>query len=175
MRHKIGKLVKGPNIMGRIVSRLTPSKWVSGTMCSIVCIDGYCYIELESKLRFIRENFPSLRKLKKKNRRNVRYPPILTNTDLDYVMMFQYTTSIVCEGDDIRLKNPNIKDHNPKTRRIRNGVIATTYNAYKPIRVTGTNWEYRIGIVNEDIRIIKGTENDILSDPDFILWRLHVG
>lgn len=103
------------------------------------------------------------------NSKNERY---LIDANLYYFEMYEFAKYVIDNGETIRLRHPTIRDHNPAIRTKHEGIIATIYNDFKPIRVTGSSWEYLLSMSYGRAKLLRGHESDIRSDPVFILWKM---
>lgn len=172
MKLKRGKLVDLDGLVGRVGERL-------GRDFILYCKDSRSLFrsvdDLTNAKSLVGKNFPSLRKLKKIITEQwalyTRYH-LENNTDLSYYDLYDWAWSMFHNGIDIRNHDKPYGDHNPQWRVRYEDIVVTYYNNFKPMLVIGSNWAFKIHQTVQSVRIIRGTEADILSDPTYIIWKL---
>lgn len=166
---KRGKLVNIGGKNGRIIAR-------ASNFVIFVDRTGFSSFKDISNIRKSdsKRYFPSLRSLKKKSLKQIKYPHMATNSALYYYRIYCWVEYIMSVGESIRVKRKDYSDHNPKMRIRHEGVTVTYYNAYKPMLVRGDGWEFKIDLsgIGASIWITRGNDARITNDPSHIMWKL---
>lgn len=169
MKFKRGKIVKIDGITARMYSRDT-HKFI------VLCVNGYFYTYHNSQLyqcKPTNAKLPSIRVLKKRDQYYCKYR-IDQNTSLEYDIILGWASYIIRKGQNVRVSG-NYGDHNPSGRIRYDSVVVSYYNINKPLMMSGKNWTCLVSTHEHKIRITRGKENDILSDPEFVMWNLQCG